>query len=112
MDDTPVIVLDVASDGPVREIFVGDRVFLFDGRVLEVLNGDGGSLRVHVAQMKLEVKPTWRDRLFVEITSARRNTPRDNFEVMPEDRPALEALVAEVEEARAMLAAERGTPLD
>jgi len=86
-----------------REVLVGERVLTFDGRVLDVFNGPDGALRVHVRRMRMKVEPTRKSRLYVQVTAERRNTPREIFEVEPEDRPAFEELVAEIAAARERL---------
>jgi hypothetical protein len=96
------------DEGSVDEVAVGEMVITFDGRVLEILNGSEGSLRVHVGRMKAKVSPTRKDRLYVEITARRRNTPREIFEVDASERPAFEALWARVQAAAAAAAGEPG----
>lgn len=85
----------------LEEVPVGDMVIAFDGRVLEVLNGANGSMRVHVSRMKAKVRPTRKGRLYVEISASRRATAREIFEVMPEERPGFEELWSRVEGAAA-----------
>ncbi len=98
----------MAGGGDLREMQVGDHVVAFDGRVLEVFNDADGSIRMHVARMKVKVKPGLKNRLYVELRAERRGSPRAIFEVQPEDRPEFEELMAAVEEARATAMAARG----
>ena len=94
--------------GGVEEVAVGRMIVAFDGRIVEILNGSAGSLRVHVARMKAKVSPTRKDRLYVEITAPRRSTEREIFEVDASERPAFEALWARVEAAAVAARAELG----
>ncbi len=98
----------MAAADDIREMEVGDHVVAFDGRVLEVFNDADGSIRMHVARMKVKLKPGFKNRLYVELRAERRGSPRAVFEVQPDDRPAFEELMAEVEEARATAMAARG----
>ncbi len=62
--------------GEFDQVAVGEMIISFDGRVLEILNGTEGCLRVHAGRMKAKVNPTRKDRLYVEIRARKRNTPR------------------------------------
>lgn len=83
----------------ILEVMVGDYLLAFDGRVLEFFNTHEGFNRIHIAHMRLKVQEGRKGRLLVEVTARRRNTPREIFEVKPEERPAFEAMIAEVREA-------------
>ena len=89
----------MSRDGQIQEVFVGDYLLAFDGRVLEVFNTHEGFNRIHIAHMRLKVQEGRKGRLLVEVTARRRNTPREIFEVKPEERPMFEAMVAEIREA-------------
>lgn len=90
----------MSGGGDIREVVVGDRIIAFDGRVVEIFNGSGTapSLRLHVARMRVKVQPTWKDRLQVELRQERRGNWA-MFEVRPEERPAFEALMADIRSA-------------
>ncbi len=85
----------------MREVRAGRHVLTFDGRVLEVFNGSDGSVRVHVARMRLKVSEGRKGRLVVEVTAERRNTPRAVFDVDAEERAAFEPFIAQVRAAAA-----------
>ena len=82
-----------------REVVVGEHVLTFNGRVLDVFNGHHGAIRVHVARMELDLVDGGKGRLMVKVTSERGNTPIETILVEPEDRPAVESLLADVQSA-------------
>ena len=85
------------SDAPrLQEVFVGDYLLAFDGRVLEFFNTNAGFNRIHIAHMRLKVREGRKGRLMVEVTARRRNTPREIFEAQPEERPAFEGMIADI----------------
>ena len=95
------------DDREPREVVVGEHVLAFDGRILDVFNGHHGAIRVHVARMQLDVAEGRRGRLVVKVTSQRGNTPIETIMVEPEDRPAAESLIAEIQTAAAGAESER-----
>jgi len=100
----------VAEGGEIREVVVGDRIIAFDGRVVKIFNGSGSSssVRLHVGPMRAKVRRTSKDRLQVELRQERRGN-WILFEVQPEERPAFEPFMAEIE---ASMAAAAATPED
>lgn len=89
----------MSDEGRTQELLVGDYLLAFDGRVLEIFNTHEGFNRIHIAHMRLKVREGRKGRLLVEVTARRRNTPREIFEVQPEERPLFEAMIAEIREA-------------
>ena len=90
----------MSGGGEIREVVVDDRIVAFDGRVVEIFNGSGTapSLPLHVARMRVEVQPTWKDRQQVELRQERRGN-RAMLEARPQARPAFEALMADIRSA-------------
>lgn len=89
------------DDRELRELVLGEHILTFDGRILDVFNGHHGAIRVHVARMQLDVTEGRKGRLVVKVTSQRGNTPIETIMVEPEDRPAVESLIAEIRAAAA-----------
>jgi hypothetical protein len=71
------------------EVWVGDSLLAFDGRVLEVFGFPGSlSMRYHVRNMELSVDPPDRKgRHWVNLRAAR-GSGGCSFDVEPEDWPA------------------------
>lgn len=87
------------AEREVREVVVDEHVLTFDGRVLDVFNGRHGAIRVHILRMQIETSEARKGHLLVKFTATRGNTPIETIDVAPENRPAMEALIAELNEA-------------
>jgi hypothetical protein len=92
LSDDPVL----AFDG--EEIWIGDSLVVFDGRVLEVFGFRGSeSLRFHVRNLDVEVaEPDRKGRRLLTLRPASRGSGGCAFEVSPEDWAAAESLLARV----------------
>lgn len=80
------------------EVWAGDSLLVFDGRVLEVFGFSGSeSLRFHVRNMEIELKePDRKGRRWLRIKPASSGSGGCMFELKPEDRPQVEPFIDRV----------------
>jgi hypothetical protein len=87
------------------ELYLGDRVISFDGRVIESFGGSqAGSERYHIAEVKAaELRVDKKGRYSVFIQMKGRGYVGTEWLAAPEAIEQAQQLVAEVERARASL---------
>ena len=82
----------------MEEVWAGDSLLVFDGRVLEVFGFRGSeSLRFHVRNVEIEFQePDRKGRRWLKIKPASRGSGGCMFELKPEDLPQVEPFVDRV----------------
>jgi hypothetical protein len=82
----------------VDEIWAGDTLLAFDGRVLEIFGFPGHeSLRFHVRNIEVEFQePDRKGRRWLRIKPASSGSGGCMFEVKPEDLPQIEPFIDRV----------------
>jgi hypothetical protein len=82
----------------VDEVWLGDSLLAFDGRVLEVFGFSGSeSLRFHVRNIEITVEdPDRKGRRWLRVKPASKGSGGCMFEVAPEDWPPLAPFIDRV----------------
>ena len=80
------------------EVWAGDSLLAFDGRVLEVFGfASSESLRFHVRNVEIELQdPDRKGRRWLRIKPAGRGSGGCMFELEPEDLPQVEPFIDRV----------------